>query len=461
MADCDGMIICNSASAEMASVIKTCEDNEMYVAQFFRVIDPEANPDEYAQACASPYYVGAVHESEYDNGFTLVTILGEKGCRKIGLEGWEPGDATFLGRWAGYQAGVEAWNEAHADDPMEMLEPQYGRTTTDTGRQAAEAIIDANPDIDALIVAGGGGDTLLGAIAGIEAKGLTGKIAVVSTDFLPDLDVKLETGAMAAESGGHYADPFFAFLMVYNAIKGNYEVSTDGFYDMVFPYMFVDSPESYAAYAEYFTGEELPYNQGGDGCTCPDERGKMILVGYPLAQKHRDKQRCQGKVDPLKVERQHRSRQGAQCRSGDPVEMVQQRQPETVGEASLLSGTNQGIGLVRQSEDQIGFAPSGVPVAVQHGDAVKEMPGVDKQRGERRGEDPGSGGHEPDAGELHGPRIDEYAHAQGPSQAVAPEPQQNAESRPQHQITGHHGETVAEHTAPFVSFFHGASPPSG
>ena len=259
LADCDGIIICNSASAEMGSVIKTCDENEMYVAQFFRVIDPEANPDEYKMACESPYYVGAVHESEVDNGKTLVTILGQQGHRKIGLEGWEPGDATFLGRWEGYKAGVEEWNAAHADEQIELLEPQYGRTTTDTGRQAAEAIIQANPDIDALIVAGGGGDTLLGAIAGIEAKGLTGKIAVVSTDFLPDLDVKLQTGAMAAESGGHYADPFFAFLMVYNAVKGNYEVSTDGFYDMVFPYMYVASPEDYANYAEYFTGDQLPY----------------------------------------------------------------------------------------------------------------------------------------------------------------------------------------------------------
>ena len=259
LADCDGIIICNSASAEMGSVIKTCDENEVYVAQFFRVIDKEANPDEYAQAVASPYYVGAVHESEFDNGKTLVTILGEKGCRKIGLEGWEPGDATFLGRWEGYKAGVEAWNTAHPDDQMVLLEPQYGRTTTDTGRAAAEAIIQANPDIDALIVAGGGGDTLLGAIAGIEAQGLTGKIAVVSTDFLPDLDVKLQTGAMAAESGGHYADPFFAFLMVYNAIKGNYPVATDGFYNMVFPYMYVASPEDYANYAQYFTGTELPY----------------------------------------------------------------------------------------------------------------------------------------------------------------------------------------------------------
>ena len=260
MADCDGIIICNSASAEMGSVIKTCDENEMYVAQFFRVIDKDANPDEYAQASGSKYYVGAVHESEFDNGKTLVTILGEKGCRKIGLEGWEPGDATFLGRWEGYKAGTEAWNEAHPDDKMELLEPQYGRTTTDTGRATAEAIIQANPDIDALIVAGGGGDTLLGAIAGIEALGKTGQIAVVSTDFLPDLDAKLASGAMAAESGGHYADPFFAFLMVYNAIKGNYEVKEDGFYDMVFPYMFVASSEDYADYAKYFTGTELPYN---------------------------------------------------------------------------------------------------------------------------------------------------------------------------------------------------------
>ena len=28
---------------------------------------------------------------------------------------------------------------------------------------------------------------------------------------------------------------------------------------MIFPYMFVDSPASYADYAAYFTGSELPY----------------------------------------------------------------------------------------------------------------------------------------------------------------------------------------------------------
>ena len=272
LADCDGMIICNSASAEMGSVIKTCDENEMYVAQFFRVIDPEANPDEYKMACESPYYVGAVHESEVDNGKMLATILAEQGHRKIGLQGWEPGDATFLGRWEGYKAGVEEWNKANPNDQVVLLEPQYGGTTTDTGRKTAEAIIQANPDIDALIVAGGGGDALIGANAGIEGLGLKGKIPTVSTDFLPDLDKQLESGAMAAESGGHYADPFFAFLMVYNAIKGNLDVPTDGFYEMIFPYMYVASPEDYANYAQYFTGEELPYY--------PDEITELAALDY-------------------------------------------------------------------------------------------------------------------------------------------------------------------------------------
>ncbi len=64
---------------------------------------------------------------------------------------------------------------------------------------------------------------------------------------------------MAAESGGHFCDPLFAFMMVYNAIKGNYQVPTDGYYEILFPYLYVASSEDYTAYAKYFV-DELPYN---------------------------------------------------------------------------------------------------------------------------------------------------------------------------------------------------------
>ncbi len=258
-AGCDGIIICNSASAEMTSVINTCTKNKVYCAQFFRIIDPKTNPNEYALANKSPYYIGAVHENEVENGTKLVQALCEKGCRKIALEGWEAGDATFLLRWEGYKAGIDAWNKAHPNDKATLLAPQYGGTTSDTGRATAEAIINANPSIDALIVAGGGGDTLVGALAAIESLGLKGKIKVASTDFLADLDKQLATGGMAVESGGHYCDPLFAFMLVYNAVRGKYQKPANSFYEIKFPYLYVASPEDYAAYAKYFVNT-LPYN---------------------------------------------------------------------------------------------------------------------------------------------------------------------------------------------------------
>ena len=257
-AGCQGIIICNSADSEMMSAINTCNNEGVYLAQFFRVISEEANPDIYELAKASEYYVGAVHENEPENGEKLVNILLDKGCRNIGLIGWEQGDATWLGRWEGYKAGVDEWNAAHADDQAKLSEPQYAGTTSEGGAKAADALMAADPDLDAIIPAGGGGDPLQGAIAAIEKAGKTQDIDVVSTDFLPDLGERLANGSMAGESGGHYCDPLIAFMMVYNAIKGNYTGFEGTFNDVPFPYLFVSSADDYKAYEKYFV-DQLPY----------------------------------------------------------------------------------------------------------------------------------------------------------------------------------------------------------
>ena len=257
-AGCQGIIICNSSDTEMASAIKTCNDNGVYLAQFFRIISQENSADIYKAATDSEYYVGAVHENEPENGEKLVQILLDKGDRNIGLIGWEQGDATWLGRWEGYKAGVEKWNAAHPDDQAVLSEPQYAGTSSEGGSKAAEALMSANPDLDALITAGGGGDPLQGAIAAVERAGKTDSIDIVSTDFLPDLGDRLANGTMAGESGGHYCDPLFAFMAVYNAIKGNYTGNAGKFEDINFPYLYVASPEDYADYEKYFV-DQLPY----------------------------------------------------------------------------------------------------------------------------------------------------------------------------------------------------------
>ena len=257
-AGCQGIIICNSSDTEMASAIKTCNDNGVYLAQFFRVIDKNKNADIYEQAVKSPYYMGAVHENEVENGKKLVQILIDKKCRNIGLIGWEQGDATWLGIWEGYKAGVEEWNAAHPSDQVKLSDPQYAGTSSEGGAKAAEALMSADPTLDALIPAGGGGDPLQGAIAAVERAGKTQSIKIVSTDFLPDLGERLENGSIAGESGGHYCDPLYAFMMVYNAIKGNYTGIENNFIDLQFPYLYVSSAKDYGEYDKYFV-KQLPY----------------------------------------------------------------------------------------------------------------------------------------------------------------------------------------------------------
>ena len=260
-AGCDGIIICNSADSEMTSAIQTCEANQVYLTQFFRIISAENSPEVYQTACNSKYYLGAVHEDEVTNGYTLVNLLLEKGDRHIALEAWTVGDATFQGRWEGYQKAINEWNEANPDDQATLTEPVYANTSSEEGAAAALSLINSNPDTDALIVAGGGGDPLVGSIGALANEGLTGKIDVVSTDFLDDLAEQLEIGGMFAESGGHFCDPLFAFMLTYNAVKGSetYQKAEGTFgYEILFPYLYVSSPEDYANYEQYFVNDD-PY----------------------------------------------------------------------------------------------------------------------------------------------------------------------------------------------------------
>ena len=258
-AGCDGIIICNSADSEMTSAIQTCDANEVYLMQFFRIISEENSPEVYQTACNSQYYLGAVHEDEVTNGYTLVNLLLENGDRNIGLEAWTVGDATFQQRWTGYKKAIEEWNEANPDDQATMTEPVYANTSSEEGAAAALSLYNSNPDMDALIVAGGGGDPLVGSIGALSNEGLTGKIDVVSTDFLDDLAEQLESGGMFAESGGHFCDPLFAFLTTYNAVKGNYVKDAGTFgYEILFPYLYVSSSEDYANYEQYFVDAD-PY----------------------------------------------------------------------------------------------------------------------------------------------------------------------------------------------------------
>lgn len=269
---CQGIVLCNSADSEMQACINTCDQNEVYLAQFYRMINKDNSPDVYKVAQNSKFYVGAVHEDEVGNGERLIELLTkdnpdapaslQKGARKICLEGWTVGDATFQERWKGYKSGVETWNKAHADDKATLTDPVYADTSSAKGSQVTQQFVNNNPDMDALIIAGGGGDPLVGSIGQLANMDMTGKIRVASTDFLDDLKDQLKSGGMYCESGGHFCDPLFSLLMVYNAIKGNedYKPKQGDFgHEIKFPYIFVSSVAEYEDYEKYFVDDQ-PYS---------------------------------------------------------------------------------------------------------------------------------------------------------------------------------------------------------
>ena len=270
-AGCNGIVVCNSADSEMTSAINTCNDNQVYLAQFYRMISKENSADVCAVAENSQYYVGAVHEDEVGNGEKLIELLTadnadayegiQKGARNIKLEAWTVGDATFQERWKGYQSGIDKWNEANPSDKATLSDPSYANTSSTEGANVTQLFYNGDNTMDALIVAGGGGDPLVGSVGQLKNMGLTGKIRVASTDFLDDLKEQLTTGGMYCESGGHFCDPLYAFLMVYNACKGveSYmPVAGDFGKEIKFPYVFVSSVKEYEDYEKYFV-DDAPY----------------------------------------------------------------------------------------------------------------------------------------------------------------------------------------------------------
>ncbi len=116
----------------------------------------------------------------------------------------------------------------------------------------------ADPDLDALIPAGGGGDPLQGAIAAVERAGKTSDIDIVSTDFLPDLGERLENGSMAGESGGHYCRPADFLHDGLQCNQRKLQRLRWQIRNVPFPYLYVSSPDDYKAYEKYFV-DQLPY----------------------------------------------------------------------------------------------------------------------------------------------------------------------------------------------------------
>ena len=162
------------------------------------------------------------------------------------------------------------------------------------------------------------------------------------------------------------------------------------------------------------------------------------------AIKNGDEQGGEGKINAGEVHGQL-SCQGAQDGAHHPIALVQHGNQEKIPvPVQVLRRPlgDQGKGLVSEGKNQVGLFLPGAFVGIHHGDAVKEVAGVDHQCGQSGGGQTDAAGEQADAHILHGAGVNEKAHCQCPQYTVAVFLQNDSKAKAQEEIPRHHGNGV-------------------
>lgn len=241
-AGCQGVVCCNFAESSMVNIGKTCKNSGVYFAQFYRTL---SDADVIAALNGNEYYVGRVHEDEFNAAYNLAKALADKGCKNLALISSMHGDNTYETRAAGYRKACEDFN-------MNIIVEEWDVPMDSNCTTTVTNIMSAYPEVDGLLLI-----NCSYAQFAISAQENQGKdlLPMVGVDFDTSLEQYILDGAVTAIAGGHHNDPVFAVLMVYNAICGAYN-SSDYPIDITNNLININGAEEYNNYCDYFIGWE-------------------------------------------------------------------------------------------------------------------------------------------------------------------------------------------------------------
>ncbi len=245
---CDAVMICNCTDAVVPKIVKLADEAEVPLALYFRMID---DPEIRSYAESSPYFIGNVHEDEIAVGYNLGKALADKGCRNAVIINYNKGDTTAGNRYIGYKKAFE-------ETGVNLLGEQWDILDAEPAANAAESFIAAFPELDAIAVGGGGGGPLAGTIRAVKNHNKIGQISITASDFGPDIEESLRNQEVAAMSGGHWTDPFFTFILLYNYVDGH--PLSDTTETITMQPIYLTSVEEAKDYTKWCM-DEPPYNE--------------------------------------------------------------------------------------------------------------------------------------------------------------------------------------------------------
>jgi len=185
----------------------------------------------------SQYSVGFAIDSgettiNFDLGHGMMQKLAESGAKNVAYLGLPPGWAVSDEVTRGAEAGVKDYN-------LNLITTYLGY---DFGTGTSDMIATYGEKIDGIAILGSAGDTV---VAAIMASGYQDKIKLVTGDVPSDAKKLMDDGFLVGVASGNYAQVYFMFMQVYNAVSGGDRLfNTDKkFFPIPGFLMFTDSEE--------------------------------------------------------------------------------------------------------------------------------------------------------------------------------------------------------------------------
>lgn len=246
-AGCKGIIMTPLADSVLPTIIKMCEENQVYLGITFRNI---GDPSVAEVVEASEYYAGNCYEDEEVLSYNIMKHAMEQrdDIKEVALIALAVGDNTSDAKVSGIK---KACDENGAKIVAEVRDINQASDAT----EAIQNFVAAYPDLDCVAVAACYNQGAITALP--EAIKSTGKtpedICLVSCDSGSDMPKLFDYGYAISLGGGHLEiDRGATAVMVVNAIKGN-PLGKPAHISI--PYMYFSNAEDIEDYAVYVEGD--------------------------------------------------------------------------------------------------------------------------------------------------------------------------------------------------------------
>lgn len=208
----DGILICPASDAVIPKIAEVCEKNEVYLMVCFRQVLTEEIKEALKEY---KYYLGNCYESETDTAAMITDIVAEEN-ENVCMFVQAPGMVAVDER-------IESFKSQSAVDNMNILADYTIANISNPSEDITpgmDMFLNSYPEATAVFLPGTAAGMGEAAVASVKSNGKVGDVKLAGFDSFEGMDGAFDDGILCALATAHHADPFYSFMVLYNAMAG-------------------------------------------------------------------------------------------------------------------------------------------------------------------------------------------------------------------------------------------------